>query len=267
MKLFFRKTGHGLPLVLLHGLYGSSDNWMSIAGRLAGRYTVYSVDLRNHGHSPHDQNHTYDAMREDLAEFFETHQLDAAVILGHSMGGKAALWFAADFPERVKKLIIVDIAPVNYLEYGSDNQYLQHRDILLAMLGIDFSRVTTRAQVDDALAERIGDQRTVQFLQKNLVADRLTRRLSWRLNVRALYENLDEIVEGVNRRWLDYRIPMTIYPVDFVRGLNSPYVKNEFIPLIREIYPEARIIDIPGASHWVHAEQPELFLEAIMRCC
>ncbi len=239
---------------------------MAVASSLASRYTVYAVDLRNHGHSPHDPRHTYDAMKEDLLRFFDDHRLDRAVILGHSMGGKTAIWFAADHPERVRKLIVADIAPVNYLESGGQSQYFLHRDILLTLMGINFSWVTTRQQAGEAMAERIGDERIRQFLLKNLAAGR-DHRLYWRLNVAALYENLDEIVEGVNRKWLDDRIPITAYPVVFIRGLLSAYIPDALIPLIREIYPEAEIIGIPGAGHWLHAEQPGLFLKAVLQCC
>ncbi len=267
MKLYYRKEGEGEPLVILHGLYGSSDNWLAIAKKLSERYAVWSVDHRNHGRSPHHPEHSYAAMRDDLAEFFETHHLRPAVILGHSMGGKVAMWFAADYPEKVKKLIIADIAPKDYLTLEDESQYHLHRNILLALQELDISGFTDRSQVEERLAEKIDDPRIIQFLLKNTTREPVTHRLKWRLNAVALYENLEEIVSGVNRRWIDDRIPITSYPVVFIRGLLSHYITDEDIPAIREIYPEARIVDIPGAGHWLHAEQPGLFLKAVTECC
>lgn len=254
-------------MVIIHGLYGSSDNWVIISKKLAERYTVYSIDLRNHGQSPHDPMHTYDAMKRDLAGFFEEQQIGPAVIIGHSMGGKTAMLFAADFPEKTEKLIVVDIAPKDYLEMESESQYHLHRAILMAMMEVNFDLVKTRQDVEDVLAEKIDNPRIRQFLLKNITPDKLAGRLKWKLNVEALYNNLEEIVQGGNyRKFLD-RIPVTAYPVVFIRGLESNYIKDEDVRLIKKIYPEANIVDIPNAGHWLHAEQPELFLEAVLQCC
>lgn len=266
MKLFFRKEGTGTPLVILHGLYGSSDNWLTIGKKLAERYTVYLVDQRNHGHSPHAAEHTFEAMKNDLALFFDEHQLEQAVLLGHSMGGKTAMYFAADYPERVKKLVVADIAPKDYL-LEEENQYHLHRQILLAMLEMDFLKVKTRQEVEERLNEKIDDPRICKFLMKNVETDRKNHRLKWRLNVPVLYDFLEEIVSGVSLHWLDDRIPITAYPVVFIRGLQSDYIRDQDIPGILKIYPEARIVDIPDAGHWLHAEQPQLFLEAVLQCC
>lgn len=266
MKLFFRREGKGPAMVILHGLYGSSDNWIGIARKLAEKYTVYCVDLRNHGRSPHHPDHSYKAMKADVAEFFEDHKIETAVLLGHSMGGKLAMDFAADYPERIGKLIVVDIAPKNYLQ-EDESQFYLHRNIFMAMLETDISRFKTRGQVEDRLAEKIGDPRIIQFLVKNIVTDHETHQFRWRLNVEALYDNLEEIVEGVNSDRFSDRLPIVAYPVTFIRGLLSPYIKDVDIPTIRKIYPDATIVDIPGAGHWLHAEQPELFLSAVMKCC
>ena len=267
MELYFRKKGSGDPLVILHGLYGSSDNWLAVAHKLSEKYTVYSIDHRNHGHSPHHPSHTYRDMVDDLAEFFDNQEVETAVLLGHSMGGKVAISFAADNPEKVKKLIVADIAPKDYLHLGDESQYHLHRNILLALLEMDIARFSDRAEVEERLAEKIADRRIIRFLLKNTGRDSQSHKLKWRLNAAALFENLEEIVESVNRRQLDGHIPITAYPVVFIRGLESPYMKDGDIPVIREIYPEARFVDIPGAGHWLHAEQPELFLKAVLECC
>lgn len=267
MDLYYRKEGEGPVVVIIHGLYGSSDNWMNMGKRLAEKHSVYMIDQRNHGRSPFADEHTFDAMRNDLAAFFEKHRIEKATIVGHSMGGKTAMWFAADYPEKVEKLVVADIAPKDYLQLKESSQYHLHRNILLAMRELDFSRIKKRKQVDDLLSERIDDERIRQFLLKNVAKDKKSKQYKWRLNVEVLYDYLDEIVGGVNRQWFDDRIPITNYPVIFIRGLKSNYIMDEDIPLIKEIYPDASIVDIPGAGHWLHAEKPDEFMEAVMRCC
>lgn len=267
MELYYRKEGEGPVVVVIHGLYGSSDNWMNMGKRLAENHTVYMIDQRNHGRSPFADEHTFNAMRDDLATFFKQHQIEKATILGHSMGGKTAMWFAADYPEKVEKLVIADIAPKDYLQLKDSSQYHLHRNILLAMQELDFSRVKKRRDIDDILSEKIDDERIRQFLLKSVAKDKKTKQYKWRLNVEVLYDYLDEIVGGVNRQWFDDRIPINNYPVIFIRGLKSNYIMDEDIPLIKEIYPDASIVDIPGAGHWLHAEKPDEFMEAVMRCC
>lgn len=267
MELFFRKEGIGSPLVVVHGLYGSSDNWINIGKRLAEKHTVYMLDLRNHGRSPFANSHTFNDMRDDLAEFFEKHNIEKATVLGHSMGGKAAMWFAVDFPENVEKLVIADIAPKDYLLLKEDSQFYLHQNILLAMQEIDFSKIHSREEVDDFMSQKIDDERIRQFLLKNVAKDKQTKMYYWRVNAEVLYSHLDEIVSGVNKNWFDDRIPITSYPVIFIRGMKSKYILPEDEPMIKEIYPDSRIIDIPDAGHWLHAEQPELFMKAVMMCC
>lgn len=264
MELYYRKEGRGEPLIILHGLYGSSDNWLSVTKRLSQKFTVYVPDLRNHGRSPHSKTNSYEDLKNDLIEFMDRHKISQATLVGHSMGGKAAMFFAADYPERISKLIIVDIAPKDYLLLNENSQFFLHRNILLAMLEIDFSQVRSRKEVDYCLSEKIEDIRIRQFLLKNIIKDKGSKLLQWRINVETLYDYLDEIVAGVNRQWLADRIPVTAYPVIFIKGDNSPYVQPEDEVLIKEIYPEAKIIHIPDAGHWLHAEQPDLFVKAVL---
>lgn len=267
MELFYRKEGTGSPLVIVHGLYGSSDNWINIGKRLAEKHTVYMLDQRNHGRSPFANTHTYDDLKNDLEAFFEKHRIEKATILGHSMGGKVAMWFAADFPEKVEKLVIADIVPKDYMLLQDDSQFYLHQNILLAMQEIDFSQVKSRNDVDDFMAEKLDDKRIRQFLLKNVARDNKTKQYKWRVNAEVLYDHLDEIVSGVNPNWLDDRTPITSYPVIFIRGLLSKYILDEDKALVNEIYPDAKIIDIPEAGHWLHAEQPQKFMEAVMLCC
>ncbi|NOY97225.1 MAG: alpha/beta fold hydrolase [Chlorobi bacterium] len=265
MKLFYRKTGNGKPLIIVHGLYGSSDNWLSIGKKLSGYYTVYMIDQRNHGRSPHADENSYEDMRNDLVEFIDGHKIGKATILGHSMGGKVAMFYAADYPERIEKLIVADIAPKDYLLMNEASQFQLHRNILLAMQDIDFAQINSRNEVADILAEKIDNLRIRQFLLKNITKNEHSGKLQWRLNPGALYAYLDEIVSGVNKQWLADRIPIVAYPATFIRGEKSNYISSEDKTLIKEIYPEAKIIDIPDAGHWLHAEQPELFIKAVLQ--
>lgn len=267
MELFYRKEGTGSPLVIVHGLYGSSDNWVNIGKRLAEKHTVYMVDQRNHGRSPFSNSHTFNDMRNDLEEFFEKHNIEKATLLGHSMGGKVAMWFAVDFPEKVEKLVIADIAPKDYLLLKEESQFYLHQNILLAMMEIDFSKIKSRNEVDDFMAQKIDDVNIRQFLLKNVAKDKTSQLYKWRVNAGVLYDHLDEIVSGVNKNWLEDRIPITSYPVIFIRGMKSKYILPEDEPMIKSIYPDSQIIDIPDAGHWLHAEQPELFMKAVMMCC
>lgn len=254
-------------MVIIHGLYGSSDNWLNIGKRLAEKHTVYMLDQRNHGRSDFADSHTFNDLKNDVLEFFETHHIEKATILGHSMGGKVAMWFAADFPEKVEKLVIADIAPKNYLLLKEDSQFYLHQNILLAMQEIDFSLVKSREDVSAFMAEKIDDTRIIQFLLKNVEKNKKTKQYQWRVNAEVLYDYLEEIVSGVNKQWLDDRIPITSYPVIFIRGLLSKYILPEDENLIKEIYPDAKIVDIPGAGHWLHAEQPQKFMKAVLLCC
>jgi pimeloyl-ACP methyl ester carboxylesterase len=238
---------------------------MGVARKLAEHHTVWSPDLRNHGHSPHAPAHTYQAMKDDLADFFDDHIPEKASLLGHSMGGKLAMWFAADYPELVNNLIVADIAPKDYLLLEDESQYHLHRNIMLALMELHAAPVTGRRELEERLSEKIDRKEVIQFLVKNSHYNRETRMMVWKINVEALFDHLEEIVSGVNARWFDGRIPVTAYPVTFIRGLDSRYIQDQDIPEIRNIYPEADIIDIPGAGHWLHAEQPALFLAAVHR--
>ncbi|MFY9153177.1 MAG: alpha/beta fold hydrolase [Prolixibacteraceae bacterium] len=263
MHLFYRVEGTGKPLIIVHGLYGSSDNWLTVAKKLSAGYQVFTIDQRNHGHSPNSDEHSYEAMKNDLAEFFELHKIGKAIVIGHSMGGKVAMSFAADYPEHVEKLVVVDIAPKDYFLLNDESQYYLHNNILRAMIEIDFNKVESRKQVENSLKEKIDNTQIIQFLLKNLHRNKVSHQYEWRLNVQVLYDNLDEIISGVNARWFDDRIPIANYPVLFLKGANSNYILHEDYASIRRIYPETSIVEIPAAGHWLHAEQPQLFMDAL----
>jgi len=264
INLSFRKTGHGPVLVILHGLYGSSDNWISIARKLEDRFTIFMPDLRNHGHSPHTSTHTFQDMADDLFLFFQVHQINKATILGHSMGGKLAMMFAAEYPELITGLIVADIAPKNY---NSGNKpfktVLQHEMILGLMEELNLVAVTSRKEIDYFLSEKLKNSTLRQFLIKNIHRDK-EGYFEWKINVPVLKHALDSITSEVNSDWFADRQPILNYPVTFIRGLNSDYISDQDFIAIKEIYPEARLIDIPDAGHWLHAEQPEKFVETVL---
>jgi len=263
MNLFYREEGEGFPVVIVHGLYGSSDNWLTIGKKLASEYKVFMIDQRNHGRSPNSSEHTYELMKNDLADFFDQQGIEKAILMGHSMGGKTAMCFAADYPECIEKLIVVDIAPKDYFLLNDESQYYLHNNILRAMLEIDFTRMESRKQVENFLNERIDSHSVVQFLLKSVSRNKESNHFEWRLNVPVLYDNLDEIIKGVNAHWFDDRLPIRNYPILFVKGADSNYILPEDFPSIRRIYPEAEIAEIPHAGHWLHAEQPQLFMDII----
>lgn len=263
MKLFYRETGHGPDLIIIHGLYGSSDNWMSVARALSEDFHVYLIDQRNHGNSPHSPVHDYPSMCEDLAEFIADKNISNPVILGHSMGGKTAMFYAACHPEEISALIVVDISPRTYIiREDSGERFSGHKKIMEAMMQLDLEHITTRQEALDALATSIPAERVRQFLLKNLYRDEQNR-FRWKINIEALYRNLPEILKGLDHDPLAEGKSFSGFPVLFVRGGDSTYIQDSDIVLIRKIFPYAEIVTIPGTGHWVHAEQPGIFLETV----
>jgi esterase len=250
MKLFYRHFGEGYPLIILHGIFGISDNWVSIAKELSANFSVYVPDQRNHGQSPHSDYFSYPALVEDLKEFIDEHELKTPILIGHSMGGKVAMNFSLEYPDQVENLVVVDISPRSY----PGRQV--HQQMLEAMLSIDFDRMTNRGDVDKYLEGSIESFRIRQFVLKNL--HRVGRdRLAWRLNVKALYNNLTNVFEGIATG------PKYPGPTLFIRGGNSDYITHADLPLISALFPAGEVRTIDGASHWVHADAPEELLKLI----
>jgi pimeloyl-ACP methyl ester carboxylesterase len=257
MKLFFRKYGEGPPLIIIHGLYGSSDNWVGIGRKLAENFEVFLIDQRNHGKSPHSSDHTYQLLKEDLREFMDTQSIEKAIIIGHSMGGKTAMFFAADYPERVSHLIVTDISPRSYKATNS-NQLLAHSKIIRAMYNLDFYGINSRQEIDDILAKSIPENRIRQFLLKNVKRSK-NNEYSWSLNIKAIRNKLANIMDGLDENQPE----ITGFLVLFIKGENSDYILDEDKKAIFQIFPYADIETIPNTGHWLHAEQPELFLQKI----
>jgi esterase len=248
MKLFFRQIGEGPPIVILHGLFGSSENWMSMAKRFADKFTVYLLDLRNHGQSPHSDIHDYQSMIGDLNEFVEDHTLNDVILIGHSMGGKTVMKFAIDYPDKVKKLIVVDMAPKIYKP--------RSKYILDALLSLDLSKISTREEADNFLAEKIKNKQVRLFLLKSLFRKE-DMTFAWRLNLESLQKNLVSIGGYFTEKDCFEK------PTLFFQGENSNYILEEDYPMIKKIFPEVEIIKVPGAGHWIHIDQPDFIFEKI----
>lgn len=232
------------PLLIVHGLFGSARNWGAVARRLSDSRQVVAVDMRNHGESPWFETHGYEDLAADLAETIAAHggQMD---VLGHSMGGKAAMVLAVEHPEAVRRLVVADIAPV---PYGHTQMHL-----IDAMRGLDLERIETRGQADAALAAAVPETPVRAFLLQSL--DVKARR--WRLNLDVLAREMEKIL-GFPK--LDGRFDG---PVLFVTGSESDYVRPEHRPEIKRRFPAARFVKIRGAGHWLHADQPRAFESAV----
>ncbi|MGB3947894.1 MAG: alpha/beta fold hydrolase [Bacteroidia bacterium] len=249
MKLFYRKFGEGQPLIILHGLFGQSDNWNSLARQFSELgNAVYTVDLRNHGLSPHREEWTYQSMSDDVLELITDLELKDVILIGHSMGGKVAMQFAMNSPELLKKLIVVDIAPKYYPPH--------HGDILKALNAVDFNVVKNRKDAEAILSEYISDLGTKQFLLKNIYwkEDGL---LAWRFNLDVITRK----IETVGQETPNYSTCKA--PTLFIKGERSNYILESDLQHINDLFPFSQIKTIDGAGHWVHAEKPRDFFETV----
>ena len=248
MQLHFQSYGEGVPLIVLHGLFGSLDNWHSMSQKLAADFHVFAMDLRNHGHSPHAAEMNYPSMSEDLKEFVIEKQLSAINLLGHSLGGKTAMLFALNFPDLVEKLIVVDMAPRAYPPH--------HDEILTALLSLDLSAFKTRKEMESQLADSIPDLGVRQFLLKN-VKRNSEGAFYWQMNLTAIKHNYGKLNEAIVS---DRSFDKTAL---FIRGEYSNYIRDEDWSSIQKLFPQAQHCEIAGAGHWVHADAPEVFLRKV----
>ena len=248
MKLHYREMGEGAPLIILHGLFGSSDNWLSVGKELSQDYKIYLLDQRNHGDSPHSSSFTYVDMATDLKEFIGEHGIKDPVIMGHSMGGKTVMKFALSYPDLLKKLIVVDIAP---------RYYPVHHDVILQGLqAIDVDALKTRREADATLAEYVPELGVRQFLLKNLGRN-TEGGYEWKINLPVINDKIENVGEGLQE---EDRFEK---PTLFINGAASGYIKKADKPLIQQIFPQSEVQTIEGAGHWVHAEKPEEFVEKV----
>ena len=251
MKLAYREFGKGQPLIILHGLFGQSDNWNTLAKNFSERNLhVFTIDQRNHGLSPHSNTWDYTAMAEDLQEFIQGHQLVNPILLGHSMGGKTVLFYEAMFSGIAKKIIVADIAP---------RAYEPHHDLVLAALNaVDFDFVTSRKDVETILNQYLNDFGTKQFLLKNIYwKDSLNNKMDWRFNLKAITKNYDNIGIAVP----DFKSKT---PTLVIRGGSSDYISDRDIANFKIRFSNLNVVTISQAGHWVHAEKPKEFFEAVI---
>ena len=251
MELAFRKYGEGKPLLILHGLFGQSDNWTTLARQFSEQgYSVYTIDQRNHGLSPHSEIWTYEAMADDLKEFIELHRLEKPILIGHSMGGKTAMFFALKYPEVLKKLIVSDISPRRYEPH--------HQEVLKGLKAVDFSKIQTRKEAETIMMNFIPDFGTRQFLLKNIYwEDSESNRMNWRFNLKVIERDYEEVGKEV---------PEGVANVEalFIRGSKSDYILESDRPEIQLRFPNSHIDTIADAGHWIHAEKPKAFFDCVM---
>lgn len=248
MKLQHRILGEGKPLIILHGLFGSSDNWQTHAKRLADYFQVILVDQRNHGHSDWSDDFDYDLLAEDLHELITDLGLDKVNLLGHSMGGKAVMRYSQQYPETIEKMIVVDMGLKEYPPH--------HLEILKGIDAVNSSAMNSRSEAETILLPYVPQDGTRQFLMKNLYWIEKGK-LAWRMNVEVLEKEMHNILKALPEQEV---LVQTL----FIKGALSNYILDTDIPDIEHQFPDSSFISIENAGHWVHAEQPEEFMNAVL---
>jgi len=252
VKLFFRKYGKGQPLIILHGLFGQSDNWNTLGKQFSEKdFEVFLVDQRNHGLSPHSDEWNYSVMSNDILEFVEDNKLENVILLGHSMGGKSVMHFAILHCTKISKLVVVDIAPKKYSPTNDG--------VLEGLLAVDIGNTKSRKEAESILSKFISDTGTKQFLLKNLYWKDETK-LAWRFNLEALSKNRNVIGDTFDVENKSCNIPAL-----FIRGEKSKYILIDDISEIKKLFPNAELKTITGAGHWIHADKPKEFFEEVIR--
>ena len=249
MNLNFKVLGEGSPIIILHGLLGSSDNWQTVAKSFAERHTVFLIDQRNHGRSAWSEEWDYDVMSNDLLEFIEQNKINEPILIGHSMGGKTVMNFAIKYkPELFSKLILVDIAPKKY--------EIDYTGYLNGMLGLDLTKLNSRASAEEYLKPFTPNVGVLQFLLKNLYRDE-NGSFDWRPNLKVLLRDLKKIGVPLPENAISEKQAL------FIRGEKSDYVLDaDWLDILKH-FPNAKLETIQGASHWVQADQPAAFIEAV----
>lgn len=246
VKLNYHSYGEGEPVIIVHGLFGSGSNWKTIAKKLADRFKVLTVDLGNHGNSDHADSMSYKEMVDDVCRLIDTIGLDKVNMIGHSMGGKTAMVLASNYPSLIKRLLIVDIAPVSYT-----NDY---RPLIKALNSLPLDKLTSLNEASELLRESISEHGLRQFLLQNLVRDSAGFR--WRINLPVINNYLKEILSFPQ----DITDNPFQWPVRFLAGSNSDYIQSEHQDKIYNLFPKATIHSIDNAGHWLHVDQPTDFL-------
>ena len=251
MKLHYRELGEGKPIMILHGLFGFSDNWQTHAKKLAEYYRVILVDLRNHGRSDWSEEFSYELMAEDVNELCNDLNLDDLILVGHSMGGKVAMRFAQLYEEKLYKLVVVDM--------GIKQYPMHHEHILAGIHAVKLDNVTARREAEEQMSPHIESYGIKQFLLKNLYWKEKGQ-LAWRMNVSVLEREMPNILSSAIEEEV-------LTPTLFLRGELSNYILDEDFESIEELFPDSEFVTIADAGHWVHAEAPAEFLDALLSFC
>lgn len=258
MELHSHILGQGRPVIILHGLLGMAENWMTLGRELASQgRTIHLVDQRNHGLSPHTPTHTYGDMAYDLLGYMDHHDLDSASLIGHSMGGKTAMCFSLLAPQRVDDLVVVDIAPVDY----SGNSNRLHQDIFSCLRSINLHNHSLKGTIIKTIAMDLNSRLLAMFLAKNLRRDG-GGNYYWMPNLPVLRKYLHQLHS--------FLPPQEAHPCSsvktlFIRGDQSDYVQPEHQQEIDKIFQNSSLVTIPDAGHWLHADQPDLFIEKTLQ--
>jgi esterase len=248
MLLHYKELGEGTPFVILHGLFGNSDNWQTHAKKIASYYRVILVDQRNHGHSDWHDDFTYEHLADDLERLIKHLNIDKFILMGHSMGGKTAMYYSQKYKERLTKMIIVDI--------GIKQYPMHHNEIINGIRAIDLSTIASRSEAEKTLLPFVDSYGVRQFLLKNLYWKEKGV-LAWRMNVDVLQREMQEILSAMptTEVWI---------PTLFIRGALSNYILDEDWDAIEEVFPDATLVTIENAGHWVHSEQPDIFMDHVI---
>ena len=249
MILNHKSDGEGPSLIILHGLFGMLDNWKTVASRLADHYTVHLLDLRNHGRSPHYPSHTYADMASDISNWMSEQGISSSYVLGHSMGGKAAVQLAYDYPDLVDRLIVVDIAPKTYT--GG------HEAIISALESVDIDSATSRSVVEEQLGQTIKSRGVILFLMKNLTRKK-EGGYAWKMNLPTLAAHYQTHI-------MSSPIYDTVIdtPTLFIAGGDSDYITDTDREDIAQTFTQVTHRTIDGAGHWVHADKPDILIQEI----
>ncbi len=247
-KIYNGPSG-SLDLIIIHGLFGMSDNWNSLGKQFSTKYSVHLIDLRNHGRSPHSEVFDYNVMCQDVFNYLDHNNIKKAVFLGHSLGGKVAMNFAFKYSERVEKLIVVDIAPKKYsVDF--------HKNLLAILNALDLDSFNKREEINRALSSSIHDISIRLFLMKNIYRNS-SKDFAWKFNINGLINSIDNISD------VGLLQGTCAIPACFIKGGDSDYITDRDVNLISSYFTNSTVITIPNTGHWIHAESPASFYDTV----